>query len=220
MNNCKQCSTEISDFEEYKYGLCWSCMSRNTDIIESDPNIASIREEEVSGVSSTETSDISIIIKDSNGTVLKMGRKKKNSKKEETTVSDDGVVSKENEESLEGNEENNNEEGTGTESNQEPKTTTKSGDSKEKKVIEDEEDLKVVRESKEIITKSTRAKLRAFALINQALKETGQFELSVVLNDSHKTVSSKPFQDKNIEDVIMTTTMEVLDFDNNNKKKK
>jgi hypothetical protein len=98
------------------------------------------------------------------------------------------------------------------------KKTTKSQEGKKEKLIEDEEGLKVVRESKEILTKSDRAKVRAYALINKALKETGNFELVVTLSDTRETVASVPFKEDSIEDIVMTTSMEVLNLDMKKKK--
>jgi hypothetical protein len=246
MEKCKQCNTaELSDYEEFKYNLCWTCMSNNMDIIEKNPNIAEIKDVEL--LQKNEKKDsFSVVIRDINGTTLKMAANKKKhplsgvldgdgneedlSKPKEKVVPPKEKVVPPKEKVVPPKEKvvppkekvvppvepspNNL-----PPDNEDVTTTPKNG--KEKKLIEDEEGLKVVRESKEILTKADRAKMRAYALINKALKETGQFELSVVLTDTHETVSSAPYKEKNIEDVIMTTTMEVLDPDIiNNKKKK
>src|SRR4030042_1530934 len=91
-----------------------------------------------------------------------------------------------------------------------PKTTTEPAGKPTPK-DEEEDEQQLIRESKEILTKSARAKTRAFALINQAMKETGEFEVSAIADGKRMTVASAPYKEKNFEDVIMTTTMEVID---------
>lgn len=206
MEKCTKCKTvELSDYEEFKYHLCWSCMSCDMDIIDKNPDIAEIKEAELLA---KEKDSLSIVIKDLNGTTLKMAASKKNNKKgtNKHPLSDvlDG----------DGNEEDLTKPTKGKNLKEEPivpieeppvppspkedtdvppkPDTTAPKNGKEKKLIEDDDELKVVRESKEILTKADRAKMRAYALINRALKETGQFELSVILNDTHETVSSAP----------------------------
>jgi hypothetical protein len=201
-------------------------MSRDNDIIENNPDIAAIKDDEISkNVEESESDGVCIIIEDQNGTKLKLGNNKKSNKSKKkaksTTVADnetDIPLKKDIPPTSVDGDENNEL----PKVDKEPvKTTTKKGDKKESKLAEkDEEGMQIIRESKEIITKIGRAKLRAFALINQALKETGQFEVSVVLNDSRKTVSSAPLGKGSIEDVIMSTTMEMLDLDSTNNKKK
>lgn len=212
MKKCDKCKTvELSDYEEIKFGLCWTCMSSDMNIVEDNPNIAEIKESEVN------SEKFSVIVRDSNGTNFKM---KTNKKTKKTTVSKEEIEApipkeKEDKQPLK------QEEPIPIAKESEPVTeepTTKAKEGKKEKMIEDEEDLKVVRESKEILTKSDRAKVRAYALINKALKETGNFELVVTLNETRETVSSMPFKEDSIEDIIMTTSMEVLNLDIKKKK--
>ena len=218
MKKCKQCqTTELSDFEEIKLGLCWGCISSNINIIEENPNIAEIKESELS-----EQNKFSVIIRDTNGTNFKMDAKKKNKKasvKDDTKDPEQG-----NNEPLLNEEDQDPANIVDPKNNEPPKElepdTTKPKSGKEKKLIEDEEGLKVVRESKEILTKFDRAKTAAYALINRALKETGNFELTVTLNETRESVTAVPYKEGNIEDVLMTTSMEVLDPNIINKKKK
>lgn len=209
MKKCDRCkTTELSDFEEIKLGLCWGCISSDINIIEENPNIAEIKESELS-----ENNKFSVVIRDTNGTNFKMDAKKKDKK---ASVKDDTKDPEQNNEPLPNEKEpipdpdnpdpNNNEPPKELEPN-----TTKPKNGKEKKLIEDEEGLKVVRESKEILTKFDRAKTAAYALINRAFKETGNFELTVSLNETRESVTAVPYKEGNIEDVLMTTSMEVLD---------
>jgi hypothetical protein len=208
---CKECNGTISDYQEIVHNLCWTCMSNNETFIEQNANVANIKQEELSN-----NHGVSIVIKDSNGTTFKLAGKNKDKKPPlnktldengdkpiiESPVVDPTIV-----------EPPVNKTGT-------KKETTAPSDGKTKKIVPNPDELKVIRESKEIMTKSARAKVKAFALINQAILESGQFEISATLKDTHETVSSAPYNDKNIEDIIMTTTMELLNTIDQNKKKK
>ena len=82
MEKCTKCNTvELSDYEEFKYHLCWSCMSCDMDIIDKNPDIAEIKEVELLK-KEIDKDSFSIIIKDINGTTLKMAASKKNNKKD------------------------------------------------------------------------------------------------------------------------------------------
>jgi len=226
MSKCTECSNDIYDFEELKYGLCWDCMSNNESIIDENPDIGEIKDNEIEDGVGNDKYSVSIRNNDGSRLTLcteeldkgKMSDDKAESSKPKKTttvkkktgksVSQDDIDPENGDEPpvVDGE---NNEKGS-----KEPKTTTEPKPNvAPKKSDNDEGEQQLIRESKEIITKSSRAKTRAFALINQALKETGLFEVTATADGKRMTVGSAPFKDRNIEDVIMSTTMEVLDTD-------
>jgi len=216
MKKCNRCKTvELSDFEEIKLGLCWSCISSDINIIEENPNIAEIKESEL-----LEKNKFSVIIRDTNGTNFKMGAKKKDRSKKISIKDDSNEINNKPIPNEKDSKNINPQENDDLPPKEIEPNTTNPKNGKEKKIIEDEDELKVVRESKEILTKFDRAKTAAYSLINKALKETGNFELTVILNETKETVVSTPYKEGNIEDVLMTTSMEVLDPNIIKKKKK
>lgn len=198
MKICK-CGKEIFDFEEIKFGLCWECMSNDETIIVQNPEIGEIKEHELSdGVEK-----YSITIRDQSGNNKTFGAKKKIKEKKASTKSkiDDDVIPEENKE-----------EDIGVE-------TTKKGGEKQPPIVEDPEEMQLIKEIREIATTSARAKTRAFAIINQAIKETGVFDVVVMVEGKSLSVSSIPLKEGDIEHIKMTTNMEVTDMPNKKNKK-
>lgn len=198
MKKCK-CGKELFDFEEIKFGLCWECMSNDNTIVEHNPNLGEIQNHELGdGVEK-----YSITIRDQSGNGTTFGAKKKTKDKKASNKIEDDTASGD---------------GNGIEKN-DVKGTTEKGDKKQPPLIEDPEEMQVIKEVKEIVTTSARAKVRAFAIINQAIKETGIFDVVVMVDGKSLSVSSVPLKEGNIEQVKMTTNMEVIDLPDNKKKK-
>ena len=239
MSQCTKCSNDIYDFDELKYDLCWDCMSKDDSLIDKNPDIGDIKDNEVindGDSGQNERYSVRIRSRDGSSTVSELDKSKiadenqpKSSKPKKTTtvnkkagdkkVSQDEIVPGANDEPpppTSGGNEN------GKDGKKEPKTTTepKPKPAPKKSDEKDDGEQKLIRESKETITKSSRAKTRAFSLINQAMKETGIFEVAATVDGKRMTVASLPYKERNVEDIVMTTTMEVIDAETTNNKKK
>jgi hypothetical protein len=226
MEKCTKCSDDIYDFEEIKYGLCWECISKDNSIIENDSSIGEIDDNETINVE--HNGKYSLNIRSSDGSKLtlcseelnksNMSDDKTSKSKKATTISKKTSDKKADKDIVEAPIEDKppvepvkkGDKPPVEPAKKEDKPTTEPAGKPAPKDEEDDEQ-QLIRESKEILTKSARAKTRAFALINQAMKETGEFEVSAIADGKRMTVASAPYKDKNFEDILMTTTMEVID---------
>jgi len=224
MRKCTGCGGDINDFEELKFGLCWECMAKDDKIINDNPKIGEIKEDEEYSlcIISSDGSNVKFAVSNKS----KIEDDKKSSKKGKNTttkkVSDNGSdPGNEGDTGSEGNTGNKGDTGNKGETgnNKKPKATTEPS-KKGAKIPVDEDEQRVIRESKEIFTTASRAKTRAFALINEALKNTAQFDVTGIVDGKRMTVGSIPRDEKDIENIVMSTTMEVMDTEINNKKKK
>lgn len=236
MSQCTKCSNDIYDFEELKYGLCWDCMSNDGNLIDENPDIGEIKDNEVindEDIGKNEKYFVSIRNTDGSSRTVcteldksKMSDSKSSSSKPKKTttvnkkkktgdkkVSQDEIDPGTNDETKPPPITEPEPKPAPTTTESEPKPAPKASDN-------DGSEQKLIRESKETITKSSRAKTRAFSLINQAMKETGVFDVSATVDGKLMTVASLPYKERNIEDIVMTTTMEVLDAETTLNKRK
>lgn len=217
MKKCK-CEKELIDFEEIKFGLCWECISQNDDLLEKNPNLGEIQEyEDGNGVEK-----YSITIRNKEDSHVTFGAKSKGKKSTTVKNLDDsvGVEDEDKKKTPKGKDADKGKDIEDPENVEElEEVTTKSGNGKKDSPIETEEGMKVIRESREILTQISRAKARSFAIINQSIKETGVFNVVALVEGKSLSVSSEPFEEGDIENIKMTTTMEVHD-DKEVKKKK
>jgi hypothetical protein len=224
MSQCTKCSSDIYDFEELKYGLCWDCISKNENLIDGDSDIGEIKDNEVINDGDSgrnEKYSVQIRSRDGSSSTVseldksKMSEGKSDSSKPKKTT----TVNKKKKTGDKKVSQDEIDPGTNDETKPPPTTEPKPIPAP-KKSDNDEGEQKLIRESKETITKSSRAKTRAFSLINQAMKETGVFDVSATVDGKLMTVASLPYKERNIEDIVMTTTMEVLDAETTLNKKK
>ncbi len=209
MSKCTGCSSDINDFEELKLGLCWDCIAKDDKIIDDNPNIGEIKENEEYSMRITSSDGSNIKFSVSNKSKIEDDKKSSKKAKKTTTkkVSDNGDTGNEVDPSPTNNEKD----------DEKPKATTEPSKNGSKIPVKEDEQ-RVIRESKEILTVASRAKTRAFALINEALKDTARFDVTAIVDGKRMAVGSIPLAEKNIEDIVMSTTMEVMDTENNKKK--